>query len=104
MSDKDTLILLEKGHDEAHLALEAIQKAWEEEDRQRNLWRRVVLERHAQGARDRDQMRQSLGGASKLRPASVSASVTPVEPVAAAEPAAPAPEPVVTPVAEDVTG
>lgn len=61
----EALDRLEQGHVEAQKSLEAVKAQWALEDEDRRLERWRVMERHAQGARDRDRLRIELGGESK---------------------------------------
>lgn len=60
------LEILEEGHKEAEQALVDLKALWEREDEATATNRAAVLEAHAQGARDRDAVRVSMGGASVI--------------------------------------
>lgn len=59
------LVLLERSHIEAEDALRALRAKWLAHDEQTARDRHKELERHVQGAIDRDKMRVALGGTSK---------------------------------------
>lgn len=60
------LEILEEGHKEAEQALMDLKALWEREDETTAANRAAVLEAHAQGARDRDAVRVSMGGTSVI--------------------------------------
>lgn len=60
------LEILEEGHKEAEQALVDLKALWVREDEATAANRAAVLEAHAQGARDRDAVRVSMGGASVI--------------------------------------
>jgi len=62
----EALDRLEQGHTEAEAEFEAVKARWAVEDEQRKNERWAIIERHAQGARDRDRLRIELGGQSKF--------------------------------------
>jgi hypothetical protein len=64
MSPAEKLALLEQGHAGAEQTLAELKAAWAAEDADREAARAAILEAHAQGARDRDALRVSLGGKS----------------------------------------
>lgn len=60
------LKLLEDGHTEAEGAVDEMRARWDREDQERERARAAEMERHEQGARDRDAMRVAMGGTSKI--------------------------------------
>lgn len=68
MADERLLELLEQGHEQAEQALRELRAKWLIEDEARVHARHLELERHVQGAKDRDAMRVTLGGRSKMAP------------------------------------
>lgn len=60
------LVLLERSHVEAEDALRDLRARWLAEDEQTARERHKELERHVQGAIDRDKVRVALGGTSKI--------------------------------------
>ena len=81
------LEILEEGAKEAEAALADLKALWEREDEATKANRAAVLEAHAQGARDRDEVRKAMGGVSPPAPEAAAdrprASSLPVTPLAA---------------------
>jgi hypothetical protein len=63
---KRKLALLEEAHVEGEAAIEAVKARWKAEDEARPAGREAEMERHLQGARDRDAVRVQLGGEAKM--------------------------------------
>jgi hypothetical protein len=60
------LALLEEAEIEANAAVDALKARWKAEDEARPVGREAEMERHLQGARDRDAARVAMGGDAKM--------------------------------------
>ena len=79
------LEILEAGAKEAEAALADLKALWEREDEATKANRAAVLEAHAQGARDRDEVRKAMGGVSVVEAEKAAAAAKEVEDKAKAE-------------------